>query len=137
MGAPLLVPGELAAGLADLLDLPIARELAEGRMDEQDVTLQPVSPAAQELLGGGSVTWCEHAELLVDGVEVDWWVDDAGLAHAATLDGLARALAFAAGRWELRHALAAVLLAGPGERDDVLAEALADEAFYGESGRSG
>ena len=56
--------------------------------------------------GGGAST----SQLLVDGTEVDWWVDAAGLVHAGTLDGLARGLAYAAGAWELRAALAEVLL---------------------------
>ena len=57
--------------------------------------------------------WCEHDRLLVDDVEVAWWVDADGV-HAATTDGLARGLAFAAGRWPARHALAR-LLVEPGD----------------------
>jgi CHAT domain-containing protein len=67
--------------------------------------------------------WCEHDQLLVDGVEVDWWVDGAGV-HACTLDGLARGLAWACGAWTLRGALEEVLL-DPG----ALGEVLLDEAF--------
>ena len=40
----------------------------------------------------------EFPEITVDGSEVDWWVEDRQV-HAATLDGLARGLAWAAGRW--------------------------------------
>ena len=135
LGAPVLVPAELGHALADLLDLPLARELAAGQVDEAGAAPQPVDPAAHELLGGAVASWCEHDELLVDGVQVDWWVDDAGLAHAATLYGLARALAFAAGQWGLRHALDAVLLAEPADRDHIVAEALAEEAFSAGGGR--
>jgi hypothetical protein len=41
--------------------------------------------------------------------------------HAATMDGLARGLAWSAGRWDQRQDVAAVL-ADPGRVDDVLAE---------------
>lgn len=60
------------------------------------------------VLGGAATSWFEHDELTVDGHEVDWWVEQ-GRVHAATADGLARALAFAAGDWAARHAVAAVL----------------------------
>jgi hypothetical protein len=136
LGWPLPVPAALAGPLADLLDLPLASELAAGQIAEDGPAAgsrQALDPGLLDLLGrdlAGSVThWCEHEQLLVDGVEVDWWVDDGGTAHAATLDGLARALASAAGRWELREVLSAVLLADPGDAGRVLAEALADEAF--------
>ncbi len=51
----------------------------------------------------------EHDELVVDGVTVDWWVTDTGEVHAATMDGLARALAWASGRWSRRFEFAASL----------------------------
>jgi hypothetical protein len=83
-----------------------------------------VADEVAALLGRHRLTWCEHEVLVVDGVEVDWWVDDAGLAHASTVDGLARALAWGCGRWSARHAVAAVL-ADPATAGDLLV----DEAF--------
>jgi hypothetical protein len=66
----------------------------------------------------------EHDELILDGEdEVAWRVID-GEAHASTFDGMARALAWAAGRWDRRHHIAA-LLAEP-ERADELSE----ETYY-------
>ena len=111
LGPFVVAPGPRAArDLADLLDLPLAADLARGVVDEGGARLADVPPAAAALLPGGSGRWCEHGQLLVDGTEVDWWVDAAGLVHAGTLDGLARGLAYAAGAWELRGALAEVLL---------------------------
>jgi hypothetical protein len=64
---------------------------------------------------------------VVDGVDVDWWVEGHGreaLVHASTYDGLARGLAWAAGAWRRRGAVADVL-ADP----ESLAGAVVDEAF--------
>ena len=69
--------------------------------------------------------WHSHDQLIVGEpggeVEVDWWVED-GAVHAATVDGLARALAQAAGAWPRRLLLAAVL-AEPDRAADLLSEA--------------
>jgi hypothetical protein len=96
-----------------------------------------VPVAGAHVSGGGSVlavpgvafrvlpeareTYVEHGELTVSGVDCDWWVDDDGTVHAATVDGLARGLAWAAGRWDLRLLLDAVL-ADPERADELLAE---------------
>ncbi|MFN8077715.1 MAG: hypothetical protein U0Q15_20170 [Kineosporiaceae bacterium] len=116
----LFAPGEVitaapehAAALADLLDLPLAADEVRGAMSEvADAAgqLVPVPAAAAALLGlADAGRWCEHDRLVVDGAEVDWWVDDAGVVHAATLHGLALGLAASRGRWAARHALAEVL----------------------------
>ena len=65
--------------------------------------------------------YVEHDDLRVAGVPVQWWVDDEGTVHAATVDGLARGLAWVTDRWERRWALAAVL-ADPERLADVVAE---------------
>ena len=65
--------------------------------------------------------YVEHDDLRVAGVPVEWWVDEDGTVHAATVDGLARGLAWGADRWDRRWALAAVL-ADPERLADVLAE---------------
>jgi hypothetical protein len=55
---------------------------------------------------------------------VEWWVDDVGAVHAATADGLARGLAWAADRWGRRFVVAEVL------RDpSVVNQLLAEQAF--------
>jgi hypothetical protein len=123
--APFVVApdAEGAAALAAALDLPLAADLAPGAVEE---TGRPVAVpgGVAALLPDVATTWCEHDRLIVDGVEVDWWVDSGGLVHASTLDGLARGLASEAGAWSARSALAEVLL-DPG----ALPRLLLDEAF--------
>jgi hypothetical protein len=123
LGGLVVAPSEAAAALADLLDLPLASELAAGRVDQPGVPV-PVPAAVREVEPGLPETWREHEELLVDGVPVDWWVDDDDLPHAATADGLARALAWASGRWDRRHLLGA-LLADPEDAVRLAVEAAA------------
>ena len=104
---PVLAGGDPAA-LAELLDLPLASELADGAVTDGGVR-QPVPDAVRAVLGDEAPrTWWEHDELHVDGAEVEWWVDDDGV-HAVTTAGLAAGLAQAAGRWGARWALEAVL----------------------------
>ena len=112
LGRPIVVRGdrEHAEALADLLDVPLSGELVAGEVDETAHAgeVLPVPAAARALLPGLPSTWCEHGTLLVDGVEVDWWVDG-GTVHAATIDGLARGLAWSAGAWPRRSSLERVL----------------------------
>jgi hypothetical protein len=113
LGGLVVAPSELAEGLADLLDLDLASEVAAGRITSSGVEADLPPAALGVLQDNGSARspvtrWVEHDDLLVDGVPVDWWVVD-GVPHAATSEGLARALAWAAGAWHLRHALAALL----------------------------
>jgi hypothetical protein len=118
LGVLLPAPAVDASALADLLDLPLGSELAPGEVADggrEQVTAEEV----RLIVPAAPPTWVEHDELLVDGVEVDWWVTAAGEVHAATTDGLARALAWAAGRWELR-ALVAQVLEEPGQAADVM-----------------
>ncbi|CAM5703733.1 hypothetical protein STENM327S_04557 [Streptomyces tendae] len=51
----------------------------------------------------------EHGELVVDGVEIDWRLTNDGVLHAATLEGVAAGLAWAAGQWPRRFEVAALL----------------------------
>ena len=95
-------------GLSDLFDVPLAQEVAEGKLDAAG-TEADVPALVGELVPEVPATWWEHEELTVDGVEVSWWVDADGAPHAATFDGLAKALAWAAGRWDRRHVIRAVL----------------------------
>jgi hypothetical protein len=84
-------------------------------------TVLPVPDVAFRVLPDARQTYIEHGELTVSGVDCDWWVDDDGTVHAATVEGLARGLAWAAGRWDLRLLLDAVL-ADPERADELLAE---------------
>ena len=125
-GAVVAPTPRAAASLADLLDVPLAGELALGKVEETG-QVAPTPPAVRVLLPGVPPTWCEHEDLVVDGMDVDWWVEGHGTdatVHACTSEGLARGLAWAAGGWQRRGAVADVL-ADP----EVLAAAVVDEAF--------
>lgn len=124
-GTPhLRVPLPLAAGLADLLDLDLASERV--RVDVPgDGVRRPVPDVASALCPDAPASWVEHDGLQLaapggDPVDVDWVVVR-GEPHACTLAGLARALAWSAGRWELRHAVAEAL-ADPAALPELLAE---------------
>jgi len=130
LGAAIVTLAGMGGPLADLLDLPLAQELAEGVVDERDVAPTDVPDAVRVLLPAAPNTWCEHEELAVDGMPVTWWVDEpdepgeAPVVHACTIDGLARALAWAGGAWHLRGAVLAVL-----DGLSAAEEVLLDEAF--------
>jgi hypothetical protein len=94
--------------VADLLDLELASERAEGRVTSVGAE-EPVPGGAARLLPSAPTRWRRHDRLEVDGRDVDWWVDDEGAVHARSLDRLGPALAWAGGRWSARLALAAVL----------------------------
>ncbi|WP_338600940.1 sacsin N-terminal ATP-binding-like domain-containing protein [Saccharopolyspora sp. SCSIO 74807] len=123
--APLVVAGGGtdqfdAEALAELLDLPLASEestmqvLGEGRVQPWREVGRV--PTACELLGivvpAGSVALHDGLRVSTRAGEqrVHWWVDSAGAVHAERApDGLSRALAWAAGAWQSRFALAALL----------------------------
>jgi hypothetical protein len=123
LGGFVVASKEPADRLADLLDLPLASELAEGELGADGV-LTDVPAAVRAVLPEAPEQWVEHEELEVDGQQVDWWVDTVGRPHAATVEGLARALAWAAGRWPDRFLAQAVL-----SEPDRLGELLADRPF--------
>ncbi|TCC63076.1 hypothetical protein E0H73_11415 [Kribbella pittospori] len=108
LGGFVVASGAAADGLSDLFDVPMAQEVAEGKIDGEG-TAADVPDIVRELVPGVPQTWWEHEELTVDGVEVSWWVDSDGAPHAATFDGLAKALAWASARWDQRHVIRAVL----------------------------
>lgn len=127
LGGAVIAPDQASApALADLLDVPLAVDLALGKV-EQAGQLVPVSEAVRTLLPEAPDSWCEHEELTVDGADVDWWVEGHGpsaTVHANTFEGLSRGLAWAAGAWHRRAAVLDVL----GD-PDALAAAVVDEAF--------
>jgi hypothetical protein len=118
----LVVPLGAADRLAEVLDLDRSSRVVRAP-DLAGGSAQPVPDSVSGLFGGLPLTWQEHDELAVDGVEVSWWRGPDGAVHAATLDGLARGLAAAAGRWDGRLLIAAVL-ADPDRAGELRAESL-------------
>ncbi|MDF5757812.1 hypothetical protein [Spongiactinospora sp. TRM90649] len=115
-----LAPFDLAEALSELLDLDLAGEIAPGEVTSEGQT-RPVPPQVRSLLPTAPETYVEHERLLVDGVEASWRLFE-GVVHATGVDGLARGLAWAAGQWGDRLAVAA-LLRDPGAVPLLLAEA--------------
>lgn len=110
--ALLPVPPSRAADLAELLQV---RRLSEACPAPVVSRGEPhaVPDAVRELLPGAPLSYVEHEELLVDDgdggrLELDWrWAD--GTLHAATVEGVAAGLAWAAGQWQRRFEVAALL----------------------------
>jgi hypothetical protein len=105
-----LVDGEHLAGspaLAALLDLPSTQPWLTVFAPSAG-TRQPLSEALSPWVGPAA-SWTSHDDLHIEGVPVDGWVDPDGGLHAATVDGLARAVAWGCGRWADRHEIALVL----------------------------
>ena len=120
----LVVPHRIAERLADLLDLGLASEAVVGEVTSEGAR-QDVPSVVRDLMPWAPETYVEHDELVLDDeVEVEWRVTG-GDVHASTFDGLARALAWAAGRWDRRHLIAA-LLAEPERAAELAAEAYFD-----------
>jgi hypothetical protein len=120
-GHPLvLAPYLLAPQLADLLDLPLASEEFTGQV-ESTPERAAVPAIARAVLPDAPAAYYAHDPLIVDGTEVPWRYT-AGAVHAAGIGGLACGLAWAAGRWHVRHLLAG-LLADPAAGTRLLAEA--------------
>ncbi|HEY0214947.1 MAG TPA: hypothetical protein VGC57_00975, partial [Cellulomonas sp.] len=132
VAAMLPARGVAAAAVADLLDLPLATDLADGAVDLGDGDdageLAPTPDAALLVLPGAPATWVEHETLRVDGVPVDWWVEGVGadaVVHAVHLAALARGLAQAAGAWSARHVLE-LTLTEPARAATLATEQIAD-----------
>jgi hypothetical protein len=115
----ILAPYRHVVRLADLLDLPLASEELAGAV-ESDGEFRPVPDVVREVLPEAPAGYREHDRLLVDGADLPWRYADGEL-HAATVEGLAHGLAWAADRWPARH-LVAELLLSPDETARILAE---------------
>ncbi|MDF2706644.1 MAG: hypothetical protein K0R62_2296 [Nonomuraea muscovyensis] len=115
-----LAPYDLAEALSELLDLPLAGELATGEVTSEGA-VRPVPPEVRSLLPTAPETYVEHEKLLVDGVACTWRFFE-GAVHCTGMDGLARGLAWATGQWNDRLAVAA-LLRDPAAVPLLLAEA--------------
>jgi hypothetical protein len=95
----------------DLAELFQARRLSEEFAAPVTSHGEPhqVPDEVRELLPDAPQSYLEHDELLVaPGVELDWRYVD-GVLHAATLEGVAAGLAWAAGEWQRRFEVAALL----------------------------
>ena len=108
------IDDDVAEQLAELLDLPLA---SEGAGDVTGGELVPWAElgavvVAAELLGfdlplEGVIV---HDKLTANDQRVHWWVDRQNRVHCEdTPDGLARARAWASGRWIDRHVIHAIL----------------------------
>jgi hypothetical protein len=109
-GVPLLPVGPaFAAELAELFQVRRLSETVTGEVHSEG-TEHDVPEPVRVLLGARTpVSYLEHEELVVDGVEIDWRFTPDGVLHAATLEGVAAGLAWAAGQWPRRFEVAALL----------------------------
>ncbi|MEU0860103.1 molecular chaperone Hsp90 [Streptomyces griseofuscus] len=109
-GVPLLpVRPSRAAELAELFQVRRLSESVTGEVHSEG-TERDVPDSVRMLLGPRTPqTYVEHDELVVDGVEIDWRLTDDGVLHAATLEGVAAGLAWAARQWPRRFEVAALL----------------------------
>ncbi|MGW1557493.1 sacsin N-terminal ATP-binding-like domain-containing protein [Streptomyces sp. NPDC002144] len=109
-GVPLLpVRPSRAAELAELFQVRRLSESVPGSVDSEG-TEHDVPDSVRVLLGPRTpATYIEHDELVVDGTELDWRLTTDGTLHAATLEGVAAGLAWAAGQWPRRFEVAALL----------------------------
>jgi hypothetical protein len=115
-----LAPYDLALVLSELLDVAVASEQADGRV-ETAAERRPVPGLVHAVLPDAPESYLAHDKLVVDGVPVPWRCAD-GEVHAATPAGLACGLAWAAGQWHARHLLT-TLLSSQDESARLLAEA--------------
>ncbi|MEV5335564.1 sacsin N-terminal ATP-binding-like domain-containing protein [Streptomyces werraensis] len=109
-GVPLLpVRPARAAELAELFQVRRLSESVTGRVDSEGTEHEVLEPVRVLLGPRTPASYVEHEELVVDGVEIDWRLTDDGVLHAATLEGVAAGLAWAAGQWPRRFEVAALL----------------------------
>jgi hypothetical protein len=109
-GVPLLpVRPSRAADLAELFQVRRLSESVTGRVTSEGAEHEVPEPVRVLLGPRTPASYVEHDELVVDGVEIDWRLTDDGVLHAATLEGVAAGLAWAAGQWPRRFEVAALL----------------------------
>ncbi|MFE0035872.1 sacsin N-terminal ATP-binding-like domain-containing protein [Streptomyces sp. NPDC059018] len=109
-GRPLLpVSPDRAADLAELFQVGRLSEAVEAEVTTVGEEHE-VPDSVHALLGPATpASYVEHEELLAGGVELDWRRTSDGVIHAATLEGVAAGLAWAAGQWPRRFEVAALL----------------------------
>ncbi|WP_317444000.1 sacsin N-terminal ATP-binding-like domain-containing protein [Streptomyces collinus] len=109
-GVPLLpVRPSRAAELAELFQVRRLSESVTGEIHSEGAEHDVPEPVRVLLGPRTPAAYVEHEELVVDGVEIDWRLTDDGVLHAATLEGVAAGLAWAAGQWPRRFEVAALL----------------------------
>ncbi|MFF8596520.1 sacsin N-terminal ATP-binding-like domain-containing protein [Streptomyces sp. NPDC015220] len=109
-GVPLLpVRPALAAELAELFQVRRLSESVTGEVDSAGAEHDVPEPVRTLLGPRTPESYVEHEELVVDGTELDWRLTPDGVLHAATLEGVAAGLAWAAGQWPRRFEVAALL----------------------------
>ncbi|WP_395574153.1 sacsin N-terminal ATP-binding-like domain-containing protein [Streptomyces sp. BK79] len=124
-GVPLLpVRPARAAELAELFQVRRLSESVTGRVDSEGAEHDVPEPVRVLLGARTPASYVEHEELVVDGVEIDWRLTDDGVLHAATLEGVAAGLAWAAGQWPRRFEVAALL------EDESRTEELARDRWF-------
>ncbi|SDC79574.1 hypothetical protein SAMN05660690_2584 [Geodermatophilus telluris] len=124
-----LVPaGGAPAAVADLLDLPLASERVTGTVTSHPVRRHPWSALPGAALAAARLGVAEldgevavHEQLLVGGRPVPWWPAGDADHVDGTAPALGRALAWRAGAWPLRQALAEAF-ADPRRAADLAAE---------------
>ncbi|MFI2365700.1 sacsin N-terminal ATP-binding-like domain-containing protein [Promicromonospora sp. NPDC019610] len=98
LGPVVPAPADVAEALADLLDLPLEAGADVG----PDEPGEPVGldPRVRAVVPEAPETWRRHTTLTVEGRPVAWWVSagapgegPGAVAHAVSVEGLARALA--------------------------------------------
>ena len=121
-GQPLIITSyDLAADLAEVLDLPLAGEEIPAEIESTGAAC-PVPDAVRAVLPTTPASYRAHDPLLVAGRSVSWWYAD-GVVHVGRdrVAGLARGLAWATGRWPERLLVEAALRS-PGDVATLLAE---------------
>ncbi|MFD9790246.1 sacsin N-terminal ATP-binding-like domain-containing protein [Streptomyces sp. NPDC059070] len=109
-GLPLLpVAPARAAELAELLQVRRLGETASAEVTTVGTEHEVPEPVRTLLGPAAPLSYFEHEELLAGGVELDWRRAPDGAVHAATLEGVAAGLAWAAGQWPRRFEVAALL----------------------------
>ncbi|TQL21806.1 sacsin N-terminal ATP-binding-like domain-containing protein [Streptomyces sp. SLBN-134] len=109
-GVPLLpVRPARAAELAELFQVRRLSESVTGGVDSEGAEHEVPEPVRVLLGPRTPASYVEHEELVVDGVEIDWRLAGDDVLHAATLEGVAAGLAWAAGQWPRRFEVAALL----------------------------
>lgn len=124
-GVPLLpVRPTRAAGLAELFQVRRLSESVTGEVHSEGAEHDVPEPVRTLLGARTPESYLEHEELVVDGVEIDWRLTADGALHAATLEGVAAGLAWAAGQWPRRFEVAALL------EDESRTEELARDRWF-------
>ncbi|MFH9571970.1 sacsin N-terminal ATP-binding-like domain-containing protein [Streptomyces sp. NPDC017230] len=124
-GVPLLpVRPARAAELAELFQVRRLSESVAGEVDSEGAEHDVPEPVRVLLGARTPASYVEHEELVVGGMEIDWRLTDDGALHAATLEGVAAGLAWAAGQWPRRFEVAALL------EDESRTEELARDRWF-------